>query len=145
MSQGFGGGMPGGMEQVGMKRGREGPGNDAAAKVLASGGVNMRVVLGALEAGTMIGPGGATIQDVRSQSGAHVQLSDALPGQTDRVLSLTGTMDQCHNAIRLSVMKLEESAPTPPGEKRVFKVLVANEQIGSVIGKGGMKAREIRE
>jgi len=57
----------------------------------------------------MIGPGGATIQDVRSQSGAHVQLSDALPGQTDRVLSLTGTMDQCHNAIRLSVMKLEVS------------------------------------
>jgi len=48
-------------------------------------------------------------------------------------------------ALSLVIQKLEEAHPTPQGEKRVCKVLIANEQIGSVIGKGGSRAKEIRE
>jgi transcription antitermination factor NusA-like protein len=130
---------------VGQKRGREDAVYNQQSKVLAAGGVMMRLLMVNNEAGTIIGTGGANIREIRDNSGCHVNVGEALPGQNERVVSLTGTTEQVQVALRMSVDKLEEASQTPAGEKRVSKVLIPNEQIGSVIGKGGQRAREIRE
>jgi len=48
-------------------------------------------------AGVIIGKGGQKIKQIRLDSGAEVELSDAaLPG--DRIITISGTSDQIQNA-----------------------------------------------
>lgn len=137
--------MPPMGQPMGQKRGREEGVMAQQAKVMASGGVQMRLLMANNEAGTIIGQGGNNIREIRDNSGCHVNVGEALQGQNERVVSFTGSPEQVQGAMNLAITKLEETAATPAGEKRISKVLIANEQIGSVIGKGGSRAKEIRE
>jgi len=129
---------------VGQKRGRE-AGGYAQNKMLASGGLQMRVALQNMEAGTLIGTGGANIKAIRDTSSCHVNVADMAPSSPERLVTFSGTTEQVNAALAGCVEKLEEAAPTAEGEKRIFKVIVPNEQIGSIIGKAGSRAKEIRE
>ena len=44
-------------------------------------------------------------------AGAQVEVAGALPGQTDRVLALTGAQQQVNDAIQTVVSKLEVRTP----------------------------------
>lgn len=57
----------------------------------------------------MIGKGGSTINDIQSQSGARIQLSrnyEYFPGTNDRVVMVSGRVDDILKAVDLIMSKL---------------------------------------
>ena len=57
-------------------------------------------------AGHLIGKGGSVINDLRGQSGAKIDLSRGEPGQTERTITVNGSIAQCMKAQNLISMKL---------------------------------------
>jgi len=49
-------------------------------------------------AGAIIGKGGGRIRRIRSESNAFIQIDEALPGSTDRIITITGTQKQIQAA-----------------------------------------------
>lgn len=49
-------------------------------------------------AGAIIGKGGGRIRRIRSESNAFIQIDEALPGSTDRIITITGTAKQIQTA-----------------------------------------------
>ncbi|VEL11477.1 unnamed protein product [Protopolystoma xenopodis] len=48
--------------------------------------------------GAIMGRGGCRINQVRQESGADIKISKQEPGVEDRIITITGTPDQIHNA-----------------------------------------------
>lgn len=62
-----------------------------------------------VEAGSVIGKGGSTISDFQSQSYARIQLSrnyEYFPGTSDRIIMVSGTIDEVLDAVELILTKL---------------------------------------
>ncbi|KAJ6767739.1 hypothetical protein OIU74_021584 [Salix koriyanagi] len=95
-------------------------------------------------AGSVIGKGGATITDFQSQSGARIQLSknyDFFPGTSDRIILISGGIDDALKALELIIAKLLSEIPTEDGDdaepRMRVRLVVPNNACGSIIGKGG--------
>ncbi|XP_060062581.1 heterogeneous nuclear ribonucleoprotein K-like isoform X2 [Ylistrum balloti] len=58
-------------------------------------------------AGAIIGKGGSRIQEIRRQSNAQVVIDEALPGSSDRIITITGSDDQIQNAQYLLQMSVK--------------------------------------
>ncbi|XP_031265225.1 protein BTR1-like isoform X1 [Pistacia vera] len=95
-------------------------------------------------AGAVIGKGGSTITDFQSQSRAKIQLSrshEFFPGTTDRIIMVSGTIDETLKAVELILDKLlseihaEDGYEAGPSTK--VRLIVPNSSCGSIIGKGG--------
>ncbi|KAJ0047003.1 hypothetical protein Pint_05941 [Pistacia integerrima] len=95
-------------------------------------------------AGAVIGKGGSTITDFQSQSRAKIQLSrshEFFPGTTDRIIMISGTIDETLKAVELILDKLlseihaEDGYEAGPSTK--VRLIVPNSSCGSIIGKGG--------
>ena len=69
----------------------------------------IRFLVSNAEAGSVIGKGGSTISDFQSQSGARIQLSrnhEFFPGTSDRIIMVSGTIDETLKAVDLILAKL---------------------------------------
>lgn len=69
----------------------------------------IRFLISNAAAGSVIGKGGATITDFQSQSGARIQLSrnfEFFPGTSDRIIMITGILDDVLKAVELVLAKL---------------------------------------
>lgn len=96
-------------------------------------------------AGAVIGKGGSTINDFQSQSGARIQLSrshEFFPGTTDRIIMISGTIDEILRAVDLVIDKLltelhAEDQADDVGTKTKLRLIVPNSSCGSIIGKAG--------
>merc|ERR1740130_1476408 len=95
---------------------------------------------------------------MRSESGAHIDISDAVQGARKRVVTVRGNVDGVANALHLMADRMwtnrvtrgSRDAPQPNAgageEEEVFiDLLVPQCQIGGVIGKGGAKIKVTRE
>lgn len=72
-------------------------------------GIHVRLLLSNGEAGAIIGKGGATINQIKSQSGARVQLSrnnEYFPGTTDRIIMVSGAVEDILKAADLILSRL---------------------------------------
>ncbi|XP_031117999.1 protein BTR1 [Ipomoea triloba] len=96
------------------------------------------------EAGSIIGKGGSTINDFQSRSGARIQLSrnhEFFPGTSDRIVMVSGTVDDILKALDLILAKLldeffvDDGGDSEPRSK--FRLIVPNGSCGGIIGKGG--------
>ncbi|KAI5575381.1 hypothetical protein POPTR_010G230500v4 [Populus trichocarpa] len=95
-------------------------------------------------AGSVIGKGGATITDFQSQSGARIQLSrnyEFFPGTSDRIIMVSGGIDDVLKAVELIIAKLLSEIPAEDGDEAEprmrVRLVVPNSACGSIIGKGG--------
>ncbi|KAL9388473.1 hypothetical protein Peur_017078 [Populus x canadensis] len=95
-------------------------------------------------AGSVIGKGGATITDFQSQSGARIQLSrnyEFFPGTSDRIIMVSGGIDDVLKAVELIIAKLLSEIPAEDGDeagpRMRVRLVVPNSACGSIIGKGG--------
>ncbi|CAA3009907.1 BTR1-like isoform X1 [Olea europaea subsp. europaea] len=113
---------------------------------------HMRFLLSNAEAGSVIGKGGSTINDLQSQSGARIQLSrnlDYFPGTADRVAMVSGTIDDTLKAIDLILTKLlnesyvEDGTKVEPQSK--IRLIVPSGSCGGIIGKGGAIIKSLIE
>lgn len=69
----------------------------------------MRFLASNAEAGSIIGKGGMTISDFQSRTNARIQLSrnfEYFPGTPDRVIMVSGTIDEVLEAVELILTKL---------------------------------------
>lgn len=104
------------------------------------------------EAGSIIGKGGMTISDFQSRTNARIQLSrnfEYFPGTSDRVIMVSGTVDEVLEAVELILTKLfnefyaEEGDEAEPRSK--VRLIVPNSSCGGIIGKGGSMIRSLIE
>jgi predicted RNA-binding protein YlqC (UPF0109 family) len=126
------------------------------AHLNAEGGVVMsfRLQIPNPVVGSIIGKSGEIIKSIRDQSGARVIIADSQPGE-DRDVTIKGSLtavDQAVNLILTNICQVRSSQPTfdqTGAEQRddslSLKVLVANDQAGAIIGKGGEVIKQLRE
>ncbi|GAA6019078.1 hypothetical protein JCM10207_006311 [Rhodosporidiobolus poonsookiae] len=121
-------------------------------------GLTLRALVSSKEAGVVIGRAGATIAQIRQDANVKAGVSKVVPGVPDRVLSIGGTVDSVAKAYSLVAQTiLENPVPTPgsptgeapapvsPSASASVRLLISHLLIGSVIGKGGAKIRQIQE
>ncbi|XP_056164248.1 protein BTR1 isoform X3 [Syzygium oleosum] len=112
----------------------------------------VRFLVSNAAAGSVIGKGGSTITDFQSQSGARIQLSrnqEFFPGTTDRIIMISGQIDDVLRAVELILSKLlseihlEEGNDVDPKTK--VRLIVPNSFCGGIIGKGGATIKSFIE
>ncbi|GAA5917443.1 hypothetical protein JCM6882_008666 [Rhodosporidiobolus microsporus] len=123
-------------------------------------GLTLRALVSSKEAGVIIGRAGATIAQIRQDANVKAGVSKVVPGVPDRVLSIGGTVESVSKAYSLVAQTILENpvpspssptgeAPAPaapsPSATASIRLLISHLLIGSVIGKGGAKIRQIQE
>ncbi|KAK4761234.1 hypothetical protein SAY87_006127 [Trapa incisa] len=112
----------------------------------------IRFLVSNAAAGSVIGKGGATITEFQSQSGARIQLSrnnEFFPGTSDRIIMISGSIDDTLKAVELVLNKLMSEAPVEnvnevdPRSK--VRLIVPNSFCGGIIGKGGATIKSFIE
>jgi heterogeneous nuclear ribonucleoprotein K len=95
--------------------------------------------------GAIIGKGGENIKRLRKENNININVQDT---RQEGVLTLSGDRSTCVSVFKEILPLIPESPyPVNPKEKCAYEVnlLVQTDQVGSVIGKGGTRIREIRE
>jgi len=105
----------------------------------------MRFLVAGRYCGAIIGKGGENIKRLRSENNCNIQVTDT---RSEGVLTVSGDRDNCV-AVFKEILPLIPESPYPVNskEKCSFEVnlLVQSDRVGSVIGKGGQRIREIRD
>ena len=131
----------------------------------------MRCLIVTQDASIIIGKGGSHVNEIREKSGARVMVSESIPGNPERILNVSGPLDAV-SKVRLYILlllhgflHLPMNTPTQafglivrrindepfdkasvPGSRAVtIKFMIPNSRMGSVIGKGGSKIKEIQD
>jgi len=122
---------------------------------------SMKVVVPNTKVGSVIGKGGSIIKFIRESTKAQVNVSSAIPGQQDRVVTITGTQEATQKAFNLIQAKVsEDEGPSGGGEgggggydnsyldvqpgEIVVRQLIPAVQCGPLIGKRGANIAMIR-
>ncbi|KAG8856869.1 hypothetical protein FRB91_000207 [Serendipita sp. 411] len=110
--------------------------------------IHMRCLIVTQDASIIIGKGGSHVNEIREKSGAKVMVSESIPGNPERILNVSGPLDAVSKAFGLIVRRINDEPPGPsvPGSRAVtIKFIIPHSRMGSVIGKGGAKIKEIQE
>lgn len=111
--------------------------------------LHLRCIISSAEAATVIGKGGENVSLIRKLSGAKCTVSDYARGAVERILTVSGLVDAVAKAFGLIIRTLNnealEEASTPQSKTYPLRLLVPHILIGSIIGKQGVRIREIQE
>jgi poly(rC)-binding protein 2/3/4 len=121
----------------------------ATSTATPSAQIHLRCLIVTQDASIIIGKGGAHVNEIREKSGARVVVSESIPGNPERILNVSGALDAVSKAFGLIVRRINDEPfdrPSVPGSRAVtIKFIIPNSRMGSVIGKGGSKIKEIQE
>ena len=111
--------------------------------------LHVRACIGTSEAATIIGKGGEIVTQIRRLSGAKCTVSDYSRGAVERILTVSGQVDAVSKAFGLIVRTLNqedlETPSTSTSKAYPMRLLIPHILIGSIIGKAGVRIREIQE
>lgn len=111
--------------------------------------IHIRAVISSAEAATCIGKGGENVTLIRKMSGAKCTVSDYARGAVERILTVSGAQDAVAKAFGLIIRTLNneplEQPSTSQSKTYPLRLLVPHILIGSIIGKSGVRIREIQE
>ncbi|KAL1976316.1 hypothetical protein VTN31DRAFT_2598 [Thermomyces dupontii] len=111
--------------------------------------IHMRAVISSQEAATVIGKGGENVSQIRRLSGAKCTVSDYTRGAVERILTVSGPQDAVAKAFGLIIRTLNneplDQPSTAQSKTYPLRLLIPHILIGSIIGKGGSRIREIQE
>ncbi|KAF2813755.1 KH domain RNA binding protein [Mytilinidion resinicola] len=114
-----------------------------------SGWLHLRAIISSAEAATVIGKGGENVTLIRKMSGAKCTVSDYSRGAVERILTVSGMVDAVAKAFGLIIRTLNnedlDSPSTPQSKTYPLRLLIPHILIGSIIGKAGVRIREIQE
>lgn len=106
--------------------------------------LSVRFLILSMDAGGIIGREGSNIKRIIEMSKAQVNITGT--AGLERILNVTGSVDEIASAMSLIGEKLEEINGQPDHMPPVtIRLLVPNSQCGPLIGKGGSRIKEIRE
>ncbi|KAI5479681.1 hypothetical protein MNV49_003191 [Pseudohyphozyma bogoriensis] len=121
----------------------------AAAAAAASQTIQMRALIVTQDASIIIGKGGKNVNEIREKSGSKITITESVPGNPERVMMIGGQLDAVSKAFGLVVRRINDEpfdVPSVPGSRAVtIRFIIPNQRMGSVIGKGGSKIKEIQE
>ncbi|KAK2576771.1 hypothetical protein KPH14_005415 [Odynerus spinipes] len=103
----------------------------------------LRLLIPSKVAGSIIGKGGQNITKLRSQYKASIIVPDC-PGP-ERVLTISSDLSTVLQVLNEVVPNLEENGSRHGSDEIDVRMLVHQSQAGCVIGKGGLKIKELRE
>ncbi|XP_044020677.1 heterogeneous nuclear ribonucleoprotein K-like isoform X1 [Aphidius gifuensis] len=112
-------------------------------KRFRQGDDELRLLIPSKVAGSIIGKGGQNITKLRSQYKASIIVPDC-PGP-ERVLTISSDLDTVLQVVNKVVPNLEENGSKHGSDEIDVRMLVHQSQAGCVIGKGGLKIKELRE
>ncbi|PPQ99222.1 hypothetical protein CVT24_009241 [Panaeolus cyanescens] len=125
------------------------PSSSSTAAAAPSANIHMRCLIVTQDASIIIGKGGSHVNEIREKSGARVMVSESIPGNPERILNVSGPLDAVSKAFGLIVRRINDEpfdVPSVPGSRAVtIKFMIPNSRMGSVIGKGGSKIKEIQD
>lgn len=108
-----------------------------------------RILCPVKEAATIVGKKGEKIAHLREKSNVRIYISENIKGVPERVVTVKGPAENVARAIGLITRTiLEEPEDEPASEtsqQYVLQLLVPHPMVGYLIGKGGLKFREIEE
>ncbi|KAI0483239.1 hypothetical protein GGR56DRAFT_232908 [Xylariaceae sp. FL0804] len=111
--------------------------------------IHIRAVISSPEAATIIGKGGENVSNIRKKSGAKCTVSDYQKGAVERILTVSGVVDAVAKAFGLIIRTLnnEPLDETSSAQSKTYplRLLIPHVLIGSIIGKGGVRIREIQD
>ncbi|KAL2441221.1 hypothetical protein ABEF94_014274 [Exophiala dermatitidis] len=111
--------------------------------------IHIRAVISSAEAATCIGKGGENVTQIRKLSGAKCTVSDYSRGAVERILTVSGSQEAVSKAFGLIIRTLNNEpldAPSTAQSKTYpLRLLIPHILIGSIIGKSGVRIREIQE
>ncbi|POR36373.1 Poly(RC)-binding protein 3 [Tolypocladium paradoxum] len=108
--------------------------------------IHIRAVISSPEAATIIGKGGENVSNIRKMSGAKCTVSDYQKGAVERILTVSGIVDAAFGLIirTLNNEPLNEKSTTA-SKTYPLRLLIPHLLIGSIIGKGGARIKEIQD
>ncbi|KAF2768529.1 hypothetical protein EJ03DRAFT_273984 [Teratosphaeria nubilosa] len=111
--------------------------------------LHMRAIISSPEAATVIGKGGENVSQIRRLAGAKCTVSEYNRGAVERILTVSGPVDAVAKAFGLIIRTLNqeplEQPSTPQSKTYPLRLLIPHILIGSIIGKQGVRIREIQE
>ncbi|AEO65987.1 uncharacterized protein THITE_2113686 [Thermothielavioides terrestris NRRL 8126] len=111
--------------------------------------IHIRAVISSPEAATVIGKGGENVSKIRQMSGAKCTVSDYQKGAVERILTVSGIVDAVAKAFGLIIRTLNNEPLNEPSNQHSktypLRLLIPHILIGSIIGKGGARIKEIQE
>lgn len=125
------------------------PATSAADQDLQPQNIAMRALIVTGDASIIIGKQGKHINEIRDKSGAKLTISESIPGNPERIMTVAGQLDAVSKAFGLVVRRINDEPfdqASLPGSRAVtIRFIIPNSRMGSVIGKGGTKIKEIQE
>lgn len=99
--------------------------------------------------GSLIGKGGSIIRSLQSETGASIKIADAAPDSDERVVVISAreNSEQKHSPAQDAVIRVHcriAEIGFEPGAAVVARLLVHSQQIGCLLGKGGIIISEMR-
>ncbi|WFD30649.1 PAB1 binding protein [Malassezia sp. CBS 17886] len=109
----------------------------------------MRTLIITSDASIIIGKQGRHINEIREMSNARLNISESIPSNPERILTVSGALDAVSKAFGLIVRRINDEPfdqPSVPGSRAVtIRFIVPNARMGSIIGKQGSRIKEIQE
>ena len=111
--------------------------------------LHVRAIISSPEAATVIGKGGENVTQIRKMAGAKCTVSEYSRGAVERILTVSGLVDAVAKAFGLIIRTLNqesiEQPSTPQSKTYPLRLLIPHILIGSIIGKQGVRIREIQD
>lgn len=111
--------------------------------------LHVRAIISSAEAATVIGKGGENVSQIRRMAGAKCTVSEYTRGAVERILTVSGLVDAVAKAFGLIIRTLNQEPldqpSTPQSKTYPLRLLIPHILIGSIIGKQGVRIREIQE
>lgn len=120
----------------------------------------LRALVATREAGIIIGASGKTVANIRESTGVKAMVLAPVPGCSDRILKVSGSIGNVAAAIGLVAAALIEAPPAAgpqfpplrqmlqkelvPGETTLVRLLVPNAHLGLLIGKDGLRIKLVQ-
>ncbi|VDD92060.1 unnamed protein product [Enterobius vermicularis] len=146
---------------TGQKRQREDRGGPASKKayiVDSDDSVQVKMLIPSAAVGAIIGKGGETMRNLKSESGCRLQMSknqEVYHGTNERICLVKGKIASVMKVVEVIMEKIREkvdaNTPADPFDhkgverSKEMKLLVPNTSAGMVIGKSGARIKEIRD
>ncbi|KAI5816831.1 hypothetical protein BZA77DRAFT_55719 [Pyronema omphalodes] len=111
--------------------------------------LTLRAIVSSKEAGVIIGKAGKNVADLRDATGVKAGVSKVVQGVHDRVLTVTGPLEGVARAYAMVAETLVENPPstlsTTPGGQHPIRLLISHNQMGTIIGRQGIKIKHIQD
>lgn len=136
--------------------------NAVSNEDLANSTITLRSLVSTKEAGVIIGKNGANVAELRENTGVKAGVSKSMGGLSERILTITGTIDSISEAYSHVASSLLESSVNASSQNTfnhnhhqsaansnftfaVIRLLISHHQMGTIIGRQGMKIKAIQE